>query len=121
MRLFQNSGLSPSYLRRLNRLAINEPTFAGRLRTFLGDRFGASHLLKPVLEGESAAFFTNGDDELMQRIWASEHGLHRRASLEEILDRKSTRLNSSHITISYAVFCLKKKKKINITSVITTK
>src|SRR5437667_9338140 len=28
-------------------------------------------------------------------------------------DRKSTRLNSSHITISYAVFCLKKKKKTN--------
>jgi len=27
------------------------------------------------------------------------------------LDRKSTRLNSSHITISYAVFCLKKKKQ----------
>jgi len=27
-------------------------------------------------------------------------------------DRKSTRMNSSHITISYAVFCLKKKKKI---------
>src|SRR5437773_12046566 len=30
-------------------------------------------------------------------------------------DRKSTRLNSSHITISYAVFCLKKKKKIHKT------
>src|SRR5437773_1755312 len=30
-------------------------------------------------------------------------------------DRKSTRLNSSHITISYAVFCLKKKKKKNNT------
>src|SRR5256885_8808212 len=28
-------------------------------------------------------------------------------------DRKSTRLNSSHLVISYAVFCLKKKKKIN--------
>src|SRR5690554_7567936 len=28
------------------------------------------------------------------------------------LDRKSTRLNSSHVRISYAVFCLKKKKKI---------
>src|SRR5438874_8017235 len=27
------------------------------------------------------------------------------------LDRKSTRLNSSHVEISYAVFCLKKKKK----------
>src|SRR5438045_7834473 len=29
----------------------------------------------------------------------------------EIIDRKSTRLNSSHLGISYAVFCLKKKKK----------
>src|SRR3712207_7432556 len=29
-------------------------------------------------------------------------------------DRKSTRLNSSHANISYAVFCLKKKKKYNI-------
>src|SRR5947209_16041123 len=29
-------------------------------------------------------------------------------------DRKSTRLNSSHANISYAVFCLKKKKKISI-------
>src|SRR5438132_10641997 len=28
----------------------------------------------------------------------------------ELLDRKSTRLNSSHTVISYAVFCLKKKK-----------
>src|SRR5256885_4734438 len=28
-------------------------------------------------------------------------------------DRKSTRLNSSHLVISYAVFCLKKKKKIS--------
>src|SRR5258705_5862510 len=31
-----------------------------------------------------------------------------------ILDRKSTRLNSSHLGISYAVFCLKKKKKISV-------
>src|SRR5438477_2039711 len=30
--------------------------------------------------------------------------------LEERADRKSTRLNSSHMSISYAVFCLKKKK-----------
>src|SRR5690349_22472308 len=30
------------------------------------------------------------------------------------LDRKSTRLNSSHVEISYAVFCLKKKKKMKI-------
>src|SRR5699024_11455105 len=31
---------------------------------------------------------------------------------EPFLDRKSTRLNSSHVSISYAVFCLKKKKAV---------
>src|SRR5687768_18171848 len=33
---------------------------------------------------------------------------------EELLDRKSTRLNSSHGYISYAVFCLKKKNKTHV-------
>src|SRR6266480_5914365 len=38
-------------------------------------------------------------------------------------DRKSTRLNSSHMSISYAVFCLKKKKKkhINLSSLTKKK
>src|SRR5436305_7983754 len=31
--------------------------------------------------------------------------------VEAVVDRKSTRLNSSHVRISYAVFCLKKKRK----------
>src|SRR5437867_8678843 len=39
------------------------------------------------------------------------HPLVRRRSFGEIIDRKSTRLNSSHRTISYAVFCLKKKNE----------
>src|SRR5436305_8167622 len=34
----------------------------------------------------------------------------RRLRLQRFADRKSTRLNSSHVRISYAVFCLKKKK-----------
>src|SRR3712207_8961318 len=34
-------------------------------------------------------------------------------------DRKSTRLNSSHANISYAVFCLKKKKELTTVSTIT--
>src|SRR5256885_16715192 len=34
-----------------------------------------------------------------------------RARVFPVADRKSTRLNSSHLVISYAVFCLKKKKK----------
>src|SRR5437870_8447028 len=40
----------------------------------------------------------------------SRGGLPRRALAEREIDRKSTRLNSSHVAISYAVFCLKKKK-----------
>src|SRR5256885_7512110 len=36
------------------------------------------------------------------------------SSLVDIEDRKSTRLNSSHLVISYAVFCLKKKNKKTI-------
>src|SRR5436309_15369015 len=44
-----------------------------------------------------------------------DHAEHRRAHVVErqivdhVADRKSTRLNSSHVKISYAVFCLKKK------------
>src|SRR5207244_11107724 len=41
------------------------------------------------------------------------HYLELTAREFELLDRKSTRLNSSHQIISYAVFCLKKKNKEN--------
>src|SRR5260221_2406112 len=39
-------------------------------------------------------------------------GPSRRIGAESVGDRKSTRLNSSHTVISYAVFCLKKKNKL---------
>src|SRR5690606_41994369 len=38
---------------------------------------------------------------------------------ERVLDRKSTRLNSSHVKTSYAVFCLKKKKPVTVTTART--
>src|SRR5262245_63484393 len=44
-------------------------------------------------------------DDVLAGGGAGQHGL-------VVQDRKSTRLNSSHLGISYAVFCLKKKKKI---------
>src|SRR5690606_39866215 len=46
-----------------------------------------------------------------------EIGLHHAMSQEPLSggDRKSTRLNSSHVKISYAVFCLKKKNKTSTT------
>src|SRR5437667_3117687 len=60
--------------------------------------------------GEAVALF----DELpLQRNIVLDnsvvHHYHAPAAIA-VRDRKSTRLNSSHITISYAVFCLKKKK-----------
>src|SRR5260221_8986384 len=60
----------------------------------------------------------NRDLELWQDGWHVVYDEFRegrpfrlRMSRENMEDRKSTRLNSSHTVISYAVFCLKKKKK----------
>src|SRR5690349_24239811 len=46
-----------------------------------------------------------------QRPTHHEHSLRWHPAAAPHRDRKSTRLNSSHVEISYAVFCLKKKKK----------
>src|SRR3712207_7664083 len=50
------------------------------------------------------------------RVWQTDFfELERAAAAPGAQDRKSTRLNSSHANISYAVFCLKKKKKKTLT------
>ena len=85
MRLFQNSGLYPAYVPRLRRLTQDCISFASQIDVFLGDRFGACHFLKPVLDRETAAFFTNGDDEKLQRRWAQEQGIPSNVSLSSIL------------------------------------
>ncbi|MGY3691393.1 hypothetical protein ACVIGA_001473 [Bradyrhizobium sp. USDA 3240] len=85
MRLFQNSGLYPSYLPRLNQLVAKASSFAARRDVFLHDRFGAAHFLEPVLDGAPEAFFTNGDDEVLQRQWAREQGMKGTPTLEAIL------------------------------------
>src|SRR5438034_6847201 len=46
-----------------------------------------------------------------QGSWATREAVHSGRMARRARDRKSTRLNSSHTVISYAVFCLKKKKK----------
>src|SRR2546430_7622170 len=70
-----------------------------------------------VAQMEVAGGVCEGDvgDRVGERRGAN-HGPDQRALLDP--DRKSTRLNSSHSQISYAVFCLK-KKKIDITSLPT--
>src|SRR5947208_4209811 len=49
-------------------------------------------------------------DRLAVGVLAAEHHAADLDAADAALDRKSTRLNSSHQIISYAVFCLKKKK-----------
>src|SRR2546426_4240476 len=65
---------------------------------------------------ERAASLRDSERELQAEIRRKQEEWERRRALEVLvahrgfLDRKSTRLNSSHLVISYAGFCLKKKK-----------
>src|SRR5690625_2190159 len=52
------------------------------------------------------------DHTRLRRLLTPEFTMRRLRELEPRVDRKSTRLNSSHVAISYAVFCLKKKRNI---------
>src|SRR3712207_6858728 len=53
---------------------------------------------------------TSPDELVAARRTALSTAIGRPIDEDELADRKSTRLNSSHANISYAVFCLKKKK-----------
>src|SRR5690625_6399040 len=96
--------------------------------SFLGDTTESTALEK--LTGVKSTIgniihFTHGKrDEILSIATAKDvvsnvHHKSLKDSLEtyecELIDRKSTRLNSSHVAISYAVFCLKKKIKIKNT------
>src|SRR3712207_7789722 len=70
----------------------------------------------PRAAGRSARLTPGADDDVGGSA-PDRHGRMRQVGDDEqqvgqlLLDRKSTRLNSSHANISYAVFCLKKKKR----------
>src|SRR5438445_3652104 len=74
---------------------------------------GDAEFFRRTLTDDFTAIVTTGDmagkDDFVEGV-AGLHGKDLR------LDRKSTRLNSSHANISYAVFCLKKKKNKQIRS-----
>src|SRR3712207_7046609 len=72
--------------------AIREATFLGYHDIIAGQKNGKSVLIGRQLEHATVS----------QRLF------------QHHSDRKSTRLNSSHANISYAVFCLKKKKNISM-------
>ena len=85
MRFLQNAGLYNTYRPRLARLASACTSYTEHLEVFLADCYGACHVLGPVLERSADAFFTNGDDEGIQRAWAREHGLSATISMADIL------------------------------------
>src|SRR5256885_7168767 len=62
--------------------------------------------------GNQHALVHAGGNEARRRVERHQEARALRADVEaaDAADRKSTRLNSSHLVISYAVFCLKKKK-----------
>src|SRR5690606_41502857 len=87
---------------------VNDPlSLHDALPISVGDDLTGVHHADPVAEG-------GGEVEVVQ----GDHGGHAQAAhqpqhvelvAQVEVDRKSTRLNSSHVKISYAVFCLKKK------------
>src|SRR5690349_22212727 len=69
----------------------------------------AERLREKIVQGE-----IQEGEQLRQDAIAQEFAVSRipvREALRQLEDRKSTRLNSSHVEISYAVFCLKKKNR----------
>ncbi len=85
MRLFQNARYYPSLRPRIRELTKGRSTFAGQIDAFLNFRESAAHILLPVDQRAEWAFFTNGDDADVQKLWAREQGLPSRASLSDIL------------------------------------
>src|SRR3989449_2215106 len=104
-----SSGLDPIVRRDILGAVIRTIAHEGRTVLF------SSHLLEEVERvADHVTMIHQGKVVLsapLDDIRESNRVGERVPSLDEILDRKSTRLNSSHGYISYAVFCLKKKKK----------
>src|SRR5690625_5349994 len=90
---------------------------------YAGERAFKLQLEQSAVQGEVHGYevelvsydrgFMSADMVMTVRMDLTSMGLDEVAltSNTKIQDRKSTRLNSSHVAISYAVFCLKKKKK----------
>src|SRR5258705_1860392 len=75
------------------------------------DRLADRHDLRGVSHVARPAHLGDVDQPLDPRLELDERPVVRDRN-HLALDRKSTRLNSSHLGISYAVFCLKKKKRM---------
>src|SRR2546430_10181377 len=99
-------GFAPERFTTMNLKSMYQSVRASVLRTFeaLGDQLKGL----PDEAMEDAEALLAVQDRVLERLAPLRSG---KLAASRIRDRKSTRLNSSHSQISYAVFCLKKKKK----------
>src|SRR5205807_7186039 len=113
---------SPAHTSRVRAEIFGHAGRLFRLRGYAGTNIDDIMLAAGLTRGAFYAHFKS-KEELFAQVVGSGQGLlwKLRSADAELLavldaylakDRKSTRLNSSHLVISYAVFCLKKKKKI---------
>src|SRR5439155_20317392 len=94
----------------VTRLAFGTGTYSGRTQRELGQE-PFTRLVRHAYD-RGIRFFETAESygEMHKMLGIALKGIPRE-SYQLMSDRKSTRLNSSHVAISYAVFCLKKKKK----------
>src|SRR3712207_8398422 len=76
-----------------------------------GDEADAGLALQPLADDLQVQQAEEADAEPEAQRGRGLRLVGQRSVVEQQLDRKSTRLNSSHANISYAVFCLKKKQR----------
>src|SRR5690625_6478835 len=86
---------------------LEKATFAGGCFWCMVKPFDEWDGIHQVISGYTGGHLENPTYEDVK----AGHSGHYEAVEITFKDRKSTRLNSSHVAISYAVFCLKKKKK----------
>src|SRR5690625_5934194 len=104
--------------------AIIQLTHAGRFSKISLQDFGVvygpsemnlkspvEHTVLSMTKRKIKHVITQYADATRRAIQAGFDGVEISGAQRLLIDRKSTRLNSSHVAISYAVFCLKKKKK----------
>src|SRR5207248_9179262 len=99
-------------------ILLDTTALTSRYTLSLHDALPISTELCAFLAAQFPKFWLSEAFEFIDAIPRTSAGKFKKTALRErfrnySLDRKSTRLNSSHRTISYAVFCLKKIKKYN--------
>src|SRR5690625_6561108 len=88
------------------------------VRPMCSTLFPYTTLFRSILTEANETTLLQDDQMIRQNTWVEPEKtivvVHATAMYFDVsLDRKSTRLNSSHVATSYAVFCLKKKRKSN--------